>query len=144
MAALVLAATPWAAGQELPRELTTVDGKSLNLADGPTELLFVARWCGPCEREITLTRRRLAEFQRRGYRVVIVGVVQRQTAQQLEEWARAAGWDGPLVFDQDRALELALSAKLIPWFTVLGADGKPLHNGESAPTPEQLRGWLRP
>jgi peroxiredoxin len=126
-------------------ELKALDGTALDLQASTgvtTELLFVARWCGPCERETALARRRQAEFQRQNYRVVIVGVAQRQTAAQLGEWAQATGWQGLVVFDEGSALEKALGAKLLPWHTVVAPGGAILYNGDASPDSAAVRGWL--
>ncbi len=122
----------------------TLDDTSLDLqaTSGFIELLFVARWCGPCEREAALARRRQAEFQRQSYRVVIVGVAQRQTAAQLGEWAQAIGWQGLVVFDEGSALEKAFGAKLLPWHTVVGPGGAVLYNGDASLESATVRGWL--
>ena len=126
-------------------EFKALDGTLLDLQASTgvtTELLFVARWCGPCEREIALARRRQAEFQRQNYRVVIVGVSQRQTAAQLGEWAQGIGWQGVVVFDEGSALEKALGAKLLPWHTVVAPGGAILYNGDASPDSAAIRGWL--
>jgi peroxiredoxin len=149
-AALAFAGTflsdPRAAAPEstLPATIQPLEGGALELngAQGATELLFVARWCSPCEREIAAARRRQAELQRIGYRVVLVGVSQRQSAEQFATWARGVGWEGALVHDQDGSLERACGAKLLPWHSVIGKGGKLLHSGDVAPEGRAVREWL--
>ena len=79
-------ARPDGVGQSAPvRSLKTVDGGSVTLGegDGVTHLLFVARWCGPCETEVHALRRAAVQIRRQGGQVVLVGVARRQTAQEF-------------------------------------------------------------
>jgi peroxiredoxin len=131
-------ARPDGAGQPTPlRSLTTVDGATVKLGEGAgaTHLLFVARWCSPCETEVHALRRAAAQLRREGGQVVLVGVSRRQTAQEFAEWARGLGFDGALVFDDGGRVESAFGAELIPWHVVVGSGGRILHSGAGRPAP---------
>ena len=123
--------------------LTTVDGERVDLADGRavTELVVVASWCDPCEREVAGLRRRLGTLRRAGYRAVLVGVSRRQSSEQFANWARGLGFSGPLVYDGDGSLEKRLGAQLLPWHVVVDREGKTLHRADQAPGEERLRSW---
>lgn len=125
------------------RALVALDGTRVDLADGSavTEIVVVAAWCPPCERAVTEARRRLGPLRRQGYRVVLVGVSRRQSAEQFSAWAEKQGFGGPLVHDADGELERLLGARLLPWHVVTGRDGKVLHRGDEAPDAERLRAW---
>ncbi len=149
VAALAALASP-ARGQDtaaLPdAPLTTLDGEKISLRGGPraTELVFVASWCLPCEREMTGVRRRLGALRRDGYRVVLVGVAGRQTQEQFASWAENFGFNGPLVYDRDGALQRGFKAKLLPWHVVVGRNGEILHQKDEPPSLESLRTWAAP
>ncbi|MDH3285449.1 MAG: TlpA family protein disulfide reductase [Acidobacteriota bacterium] len=144
LAALVPAAASQGAGAPKDVSVVTVSGERISLGDGsgPTELVFVASWCLPCERAMTGVRRRLGAHRRQGYRVVLVGVSGRQTEEQFTAWAEKFGFKGPLVYDRDGELERIFRAQLLPWHVVVGRDGKLVHQKDEPPGTEELRSWV--
>lgn len=120
--------------------LTTVDGASIELGTGVTELVFGARWAH-CETDISSVRRRMSELSRLGYRVVLVGVGTRQTRDEFVGWARRSGYEGPLAFDESGQLEKAFGARVLPWFVVVER-GTIVHQGERPPATAEARAWL--
>ncbi len=144
---VALAARQEATQGDAPRPaLVTVDGTDLRVDgfEGATELFFVARWCPSCQRELGAVRRRATGVQRDGYRVVLVGVAERQTKDEFVAWAREHGFRGALVYDATGAIEAAYGAKALPWFVVIGPAGSLLHSADAAPSPEDVRRWARP
>lgn len=117
--------------------LKTLEGQALSPAHPGTvtELLFVARWCPPCEKAVAGARRRLGAFQRKGYRLIVVGTSRRQSLEQFQQWTSQMGLHGPLVYDAGGRAEGAFGAELLPWYVVIDAQGKILHSG-SEPLPQ--------
>jgi peroxiredoxin len=107
-----------------------------------THLVFVARWCGPCEAEVHALRREMSQLRRGDYRVVLVGAPQRQTASEFRDWARAIGFEGQLVFDEGGRLERDLGVGLIPWHVVIGSGGQILRSSDKRPDVDALRAWV--
>jgi peroxiredoxin len=142
---LGLAAAPPVAAQP-PSSLTTVDGKTIQLAGragGITHVVFVARWCGaPCDQDLVAVRELAGRFARQGMRVVLVGTGKRQTQDEFVRWARSAGMGGALVFDADGRLEKSFGVSVLPWHVVVGGDGKVLYSADSVPGEAVVSGWL--
>lgn len=138
-----LAVEAQSGGRPLNEPLTAIDGSKIDIADGRafTELVVVATWCEPCEREVAGLRRRLGSLRRGGYRAVLVGVSKRQSSEQFAEWARSIGFAAPLVYDSSGRIERLLGAKLLPWYVVLDRSGKVVHASDGPPTMEQLKSW---
>ena len=138
-AALPVAAQP-------PRSLTTVDGKTIQLAGragGITHVVFVARWCGaPCDQDLVAVRELAGHFARQGMRVVLVGTGKRQTQDEFVRWARGAGMGGALVFDADGRLEKAFGVSVLPWHVVVGSDGAVLYSADTVPGESAVSGWI--
>lgn len=138
-----LSALAGAARAQAPTELSTVDGKSLPLGGGGvTHLVFVARWCAPCEAELRAVRRPLRGARREAYELVAVGAPSRQAKGEFVDWARGLGFDGRLVYDEGGRLAAALKTESLPWHVVLGPGGKVLWSAERAPDPASLRAWV--
>ncbi|GAB4372855.1 MAG: hypothetical protein Kow0062_09500 [Acidobacteriota bacterium] len=125
-------------------EVASIDGRPVLPAPQGTvtELLFVARWCGPCAEELERSRHRAATLRRRGFRLVPVGVAARQDAAEFAAWAREHGAGGPLVYDGQGRLERELGVDQLPYHVVVDATGRVLYRGPSAPAPERLARWL--
>ncbi|UCF68086.1 MAG: TlpA family protein disulfide reductase [Acidobacteriota bacterium] len=150
----VLAALAWLSVGAIPAApqaapvvpLVTTEGKKISLADGAklTELVFVAHWCRPCETELTAARRRLGALRREGYRLVLIGVSQRQTLEQFREWVAEYRFDHDLVYDAQGNLKRAFGAALLPWHVVIDAKGQILVQGDTPPADDKLRTWLSP
>ena len=148
LAAALLAAPGKAAEPERPEvragDVFSVDGRRVLPAPGGTvtELLFVARWCGPCAGELERARHRAATLRRRGFRLVPVGVAARESAGDFAAWAREHGAGGPLVYDRDGRLERIFEVDALPYHVIVDARGRVLYRGASPPDADRLSGWL--
>ncbi len=124
--------------------IATRGGEIVKPGTGPglTHLVFVARWCSPCETELQQLRRRASLLRHGNYRTVLVGVAQRQTGDEFYEWVRATGYEGPAVYDADGALQRAFGVEALPWHAVIGPGKKLLAAGDRGPEAAQLQRWL--
>ncbi len=109
---------------------------------GVTHLLFVARWCPPCETEVQGLRREMAQLRHAGYHVVLIGVDRRETGAEFADWVRGLGFEGAFAFDDGGRLERAVGAELLPWHAVIGPGRQVLSSSERAPDAAQLNRWL--
>ncbi len=123
---LVLAGVP-ALAAPLPLDLLDPrTGKSVRVAPGPKALhvVFFATWCSPCTAELE----GLADLETRwrdgGYRLVLVAVASRHTAERLARHAGEHELPGQLLYDASGAAEAALHADGLPAHIVFDAAGK--------------------
>ena len=82
---------------------TTLDGKTLSLADlrgKPVLINFWASWCGPCREEFPLFR----TFSAAHPDLVIVGVVFQDTAAKARDFASSFGVTWTSLIDPDGAM----------------------------------------
>jgi len=108
--------------------LTAVDPASgaavaLDPAQGPMHVVFLATWCRPCMAEVP----RLADLEDRwkpdGYRLFLVAVETRQTADRLRELAKQEPLPGKLLFDANGAVAAAFGAGTIPTHALVDRQG---------------------
>ncbi len=128
-AAIVLTAalsTVALAAGPFPLELVEPDtGRSTRVAPGPKALhvVFFATWCSPCTAELA----ELAELETRwrdsGYRLVIVAVASRHSADRLARYAGEHDMPRTLLFDSTGAAQAALAADRLPTHVVFDATG---------------------
>ncbi len=108
-----------------------------------TDIIFVAHWCGsPCEKEMGEVRRILGKHRRAGFRVILVGVSDRQSKEQFEKWASRFRLGAPLVHDASGAIEKEFGAELLPWHVVIGPRGDLLYKGAEVPSDAQIQRFL--
>jgi peroxiredoxin len=109
--------------------LTAVDPATgatvpLDPAQGPMHVVFLATWCRPCLAEIP----RLADLEDRwkpdGYRLFLVAVATRQTADRLRELAAQEPLPGRLLFDAHGAVAAAFGAGTIPTHALVDRQGR--------------------
>ncbi len=128
----------------LPTAFQTVGGEKISAHDATvTELIFVARWCRPCEKTVSQLRRRTGVLRRTGYQAIVVGLSQRQDQAAFTKWAGSLGTHRQLVYDADGLLEQAYGVSLVPWHVVTDSRGEILYSGTEAPTVEALKAWLK-
>jgi thiol-disulfide isomerase/thioredoxin len=94
-------------------------------------LVFLATWCPPCLEEMS----DLAEIEARwggsGYRLVLIAVPTRQTAERLREFLLTDDPPGKLLLDHANAGLRASGTSDIPSHVLVAADGKVVHRAES-------------
>jgi thiol-disulfide isomerase/thioredoxin len=87
-------------------------------------VVFFATWCRPCIAELP----RLVDLEDRwkpdGYRVILVAVATRQTADRLREFAAAETLPGKLVFDASGSVAAAFSAGTLPMHVLVDRHGR--------------------
>ncbi len=139
LALVLLAAGPARAAEvRVPAQLGSV---RLDDARGIVHVVFVARWCGPCEAEIHALRRAAPALPRGSYQLVLVGVSLRETGQEFDDWVRGLGVEAARVYDGDGGLERALGVTALPYHVVIGPGRRLLASGDRAPSPAQLQRW---
>lgn len=107
---------------------TTLDGKSLSLADFPGKVLVLnvwGSWCPPCRHEVP----QLVEAARKTARTAqLVGLNTRDNSRETAQaFVRTSGITWPSIFDPDGSLLLALRAvppKAIPSTLVVDPQGR--------------------
>jgi peroxiredoxin len=122
---LVLGSAAAAAGP-FPLELVEPDsGHAVKIAPGPKALhvVFFATWCSPCTAELT----ELAELETRwrdsGYRLVLVAVASRHSADRLARYVTDHEMPRTLLFDATGAVQAALKADRLPTHVVFDPAG---------------------
>lgn len=124
--ALGAAAPARAAG---PAELSLVDSatgqaRTVSLAGSTTHVVFFATWCPACVDELERLSLLRARWDAADYRLVVVAVRTRQSADRLASFA--AGRDLPvsLLFDAEGAAQRALRADALPVHILFDASGE--------------------
>lgn len=108
--------------------LTTLDGKSLKLADLKGKVVVLnlwATWCGPCRREIPDFIEIQKDYDGRGVEVLgITSEDERNTKESVEEFARQFKINYKVVWVDAKGWEAFLEPRYaIPQTYVLGQDG---------------------
>lgn len=108
--------------------LKDINGKSVNTAklsnDGkPFIITFFAKWCKPCNRELTAISEVYEEWQEEtGVKVFAVSIDQAQDALKVKPFVDSNGWEFDVLLDPNGAFKRALGVNLIPHAIV--CDGK--------------------
>ncbi len=89
-------------------------------------VVFFATWCPECLAELDLLEELEARWTDSGYRILIVAVNTRQSAEWLAQIAKARRFPGRLVIDQDGTLERAWKVTDLPTHVVLDGTGNEL------------------
>ncbi len=109
-----------------PDQLPDVtSGKPVSLrAEGDVlHVVFFAARCPPCVEELEPLRLLHDRWGEDGYRLVLVGVSHRQSADRPARFASSNRAPGALVHDTAGALQTALAADGVPAHVVFGPDG---------------------
>jgi peroxiredoxin len=86
----------------------------LDFAAGPMHVMFIATWCQPCLAEIPKLFDLDDRWKSDGYRLFLVAVSTRQTADRLKSFGTAHPHPGRLLFDADGSVATAFGAANIP------------------------------
>jgi len=102
----------------------TGDAVSLDPSLGPMHVVFIATWCKPCMEQIP----KLVDLEDRwkpdGYRLFLVAVETRQTADRLRELLAQGPLPGRLLFDAKGAVAAAFGAATIPAQALVDRSGR--------------------
>jgi peroxiredoxin len=86
--------------------------------------VFFATWCPPCKEELSRLTELEARFGDRGYRLLIIAVSTRQSAERLAGFAAEHRLPGELLFDAGGDAERAWGVERLPTHIVLDASGR--------------------
>ncbi|HZN55727.1 MAG TPA: TlpA disulfide reductase family protein [Candidatus Polarisedimenticolaceae bacterium] len=87
---------------------------ALDPAGGPMHVVFLATWCRPCLTEIPKLFDLEDRWKADGYRLVLVAVATRQSAERLREFRAQTQVPGRLLFDEHGSVAAAFGAATIP------------------------------
>jgi thiol-disulfide isomerase/thioredoxin len=97
---------------------------ALDPSQGPMHVVFIATWCKPCLEQIP----KLVDLEDRwkpdGYRLFLVAVETRQSADRLRELLAQGPLPGRLLFDAKGAVALAFGASTIPAQALVDRSGR--------------------
>lgn len=101
-------------------------GETTVLEHGPEALhiVFIATWCPPCLEELEALSDLHDRWRHRGYRLVVIGVRRRQTAERLSRLASNQVVPGRLLFDGEGIAQRRFGAESLPTHVVVDAGGK--------------------
>jgi len=105
--------------------LETLDGGSLDRADlagKPLLINFWATWCAPCRLEMPELEAISRDYADTG--LVVLGVNQEESAQQVQPFADELGLSFPIVMDSDGAMSDAYGAFLLPMSIFVNSEGQ--------------------
>ena len=74
--------------------------------------------------------------------MILVGLPVREDADGFSRWARDAGFEGPLVFDEGRELVRRLGVREVPALVAVGPGGRTLWRGDAVPDAAEVESWL--
>jgi peroxiredoxin len=89
-------------------------------------LVFFAIWCPPYQDELRALRDLNARWDERGYRLILVGVQNRQTAERLARFMSDNEVPGELLYDADGSVQAKLGAGQLPTHVLFDASGREL------------------
>ena len=87
---------------------------ALDPSKGPMHVVFMATWCRPCLTELPALFDLEERWKSEGYRLFLVAVSTRQTAEKLQELQAREPVPGRLLFDADGSVAAAFGAANIP------------------------------
>lgn len=110
-----------------------MDGSTVSLkVEAPlTHLVFFATWCPPCRDELGVLDDLDLRWEERGYRLVLIGVQTRHTAERLAAFAAEHDVPGRLLFDADGAVERAFATSGLPTHVLLDGQGREILRAEA-------------
>jgi peroxiredoxin len=131
---LALALIGGAAHAALPVVLEEpVRGAEITLSAGAPALhvVFFATWCPPCVEELDRLAEMEARWQERGYRLVLIAVQTRHSAERLARFAAERKPPGELLFDVDGGAAKALGGSHLPAHLLFDGSGAEVHRAAS-------------
>jgi len=116
-------------GQEAPRATgSTFEGQGTTVGEGPSLLLFVAHWCGHCQKEVPVVTDWLdgaTEVRGVQIRAVSTAVDEKAPNYPPSAWLEREGWPVPtLVDDADGSVATAFGLTGFPYFVAIDGDGR--------------------
>ena len=114
------------------RDPASTDSFELGAGSPVLHVAFFATWCQACVEELPELDALEARWSDRGYRLVLVAVRSRQTAERLSSFAGGRELPGRLGFDEAGELEKALAARELPTHVLLDARGNELFRAHRA------------
>jgi peroxiredoxin len=132
LAATIRAGTAAAPGPALEL-LDPVKRSAVVLTPGSPVLhiVFFATWCPVCVEELDELAELQARWEERGYRLVLVAVRTRHTADRLARFAAERRPPGELLFDSTGDAARTLEADGLPTHVLLDASGAVIHRAPS-------------
>lgn len=123
-------------GPRLDRPLSLTDPvrgteEALEAGAPLLHVVFFATWCKPCLDELRPLAEIEASWGDRGYRLVVVAVATRQSAERLAAFARSSRPPGRLLWDRDGAAARALAVDRLPAHLLFGPRGELLFRAPS-------------
>jgi len=102
------------------------DGAVVELVAGAPALhvVFFATWCPPCADELPRLSELEARWGERGYRLVMIAVQHRQTAERVEEFRREDAAPGEWLYDTDGTVQAASKMDGLPTHFVFDSAGR--------------------
>jgi thiol-disulfide isomerase/thioredoxin len=95
----------------------------LDPSRGPMHVVFMATWCRPCLTEMPGLSDLEERWETEGYRLFLVAVSTRQTADKLLELQAGEPIPGTLLFDADGSVAAAFGAANIPTHVLVDRRG---------------------
>jgi peroxiredoxin len=89
-------------------------------------LVFFAIWCPPCQDELRALGDLSARWSERGYRLVLVGVKNRQSAERLARFMSETTLPGEMLYDADGSVQSRLGAEQLPTHILFDGAGREL------------------
>lgn len=110
------------------------NGEAVSVGTGSraTHVVFFATWCPTCTGELEKLGELESRFGSRGYRLVIVAVRTRQSAERLAEFVAQKHPPGLLLYDADGRAEAAFKATKLPTHVVLDREGREVARSSAA------------
>jgi thiol-disulfide isomerase/thioredoxin len=94
-------------------------------------IVFFATWCPPCIEELDRLAETEARWQERGYRLILIAVQTRHTAERLRRFAAEMQPPGELLFDSQGRAAKALGGSHLPSHLLFDSSGKEVHRAAS-------------
>jgi len=118
-----------AAAPALPIKLEAVNAGPVTIEPGSPvlHLVFFATWCPPCVEEQPALADLEARWRSAGYRLVLVAVPARQTAERLAAFAQESKPPGKIGFDASGAAQRAFGVDHLPAHILLDKSGNELY-----------------
>jgi len=134
------------AQDEVPSiELTTLEGKNVNLqdyssSDNLTVISLWATWCVPCLKELDAISEVYDEWQdETEVELIAISIDDSRTIKRVKPLINGKGWDYTILLDTNNNLKRAMGAVTVP-LTFLVKDGKVVyrHSGYSQGVEDEL------
>jgi cytochrome c biogenesis protein CcmG/thiol:disulfide interchange protein DsbE len=116
----------------------TGESVALDPRGGPMHLVVMATWCRPCLAQVPALFDLEDRYRPDGYRLFLIAVPTRQSAQRLERFAAESPVPGHLLLDATGTVTAALGATTIPTNILVDRTGRIVARSET-PGPDFAR-----